>query len=132
MAYVLRVYTGDRLVEAELEAGRPYRVGGSPKAEVAVPELGADLLVSVQAGGWTAESGGRRGRAGEQRQWEDVLVLDEENRTALTVYTADFALKCSDAALKKPSSFKKSLPNTGLTIDIASFPALLCHYIKES
>ena len=91
MANVLRVYTGDRLVEAELEAGRLYRVGGSPKAEVAVPELGADLLVSVQAGGWTAESGGRRGRAGEQRQWEDVLVLDEENRTALTVYTADFA-----------------------------------------
>jgi len=95
MAFILRIYYADTIIETEVEAGGKYTVGSSPKDNIHIkePMVGKNCLtVHVMPDGWTASSKNKAYQmvlshetSGEFR-FEQIIALDTDKQLAISVF----------------------------------------------
>ena len=90
MSYLLRVYTGNMLVEHELELNRSYHAGGSNDEGLMLPGIGISFTIETDGKSWRGNSRDKRYRSalgdGSDQALQTIVVLDAENKIAVTVY----------------------------------------------
>ena len=90
MSYLLRVYTGNMLVEHELELNRSYHAGGSSDEGLILPGIGMSFTIETDGKSWRGNSRDKRYRSafggGVDQALQTIVVLDAEKKIAVTVY----------------------------------------------
>ena len=90
MSYLLRVYTGNMLVEHELELNRSYHAGGSNDEGLMLPGIGISFTIETDGKSWRGNSRDKRYRSafgdGSDQALQTIVVLDAEKKIAVTVY----------------------------------------------
>lgn len=94
MVFLLRVYIKNEIRELEVVPDRTYKIGGASQDDLCIDGIGLPKqCFSIQATkeGWMIESRSkahrqRLGAAAGVQPFEKILVLDEQQRFAITVY----------------------------------------------
>lgn len=90
MSCLLRIYMGDALFEQELELHKIYRVGSKKNSDILLPELELDFAIEASEKTWHGDSKDKNlhlaFEGGSDQALQKIVVLDEEKKTAVSVY----------------------------------------------
>ena len=90
MSYLLRVYAGTTLTEHEVMPQRNYHVGKSGKDDLSIPGIAVEFTIEMGDKTWRGNSKDKLYREafhnGADRPLQKIVVLDAENKIAVTVY----------------------------------------------